>query len=173
MIRRFLICFAAGLVLVAGQGSLVAEELTPKRRFELYQDYMNRDIFVKEGIGLKAVKLGQPFSVARKAWGPPLRVTSKPLIGGSRYWYYRADRWTEVRLSGRDTIEAMDFLGMPGSPYQTATGARFGMPLSEIVAFYGNANLERAGNDLSYASKGVRFRFEKGVLREFEVFLPN
>jgi hypothetical protein len=173
MTRTLLICLAAGLVLTAAQRPLLAEEISPKRRFELYQEYMDRDVFVKEGIGLKAVKLGQPFGIARQAWGRPLRVTSKPLIGGARHWYFRADRWTDVRLSGDETIEAMAFLGMPGSPYETATGARFGMPMSQIIAFYGNANMERTEDSLTYAAKGVRFRFEKGLLREFEVFLPN
>ncbi len=144
----------------------------PQKLFPVIRDYLARDIFVKEGVGLKRVRLGHSFDSARRAWGKPVRVEQTSIYGDQR-WLYRADRDTEIQLAGRQSITTMAFRGSSTSQYQTAAGARFGMPPLQVRGIYGSSWLIKSGDTLEYPTQGIRFYFTSRSLRVFEIFAPK
>jgi len=132
-----------------------------------------RDYFVQEGVGLKAVHIGQSFQHVLKTWGKPATTRSGLPLVGEDAWYYRADRFTEVRLRGKDTVQAMAFRGQVGSPYQTGAGATFGMKLTDVRnAYRGPGVLSSDGKVLDFPGSGIRFQMVNGAVDGFEVYAP-
>jgi len=144
----------------------------PEKRFTILREYLNRDLFVREGVGLKQVRIGQPFKTALRAWGQPRRKVDRGLLKHEQQWFYRADRDTEIMLAGGQVIERMVFRGVPSSLYQTETGVRFGMPPYQVASLYAQAGKQEQTGVLAYPGRGVRFYFENGGVRGFEVFRP-
>lgn len=155
-----------------GLGSAAAQETAEsyKHLVPLFQ-YLKRDIFITEGVGLKRIRLGQPFETVRRLLGRPARARDDGLLG-MRHWYYRAEGPTEIRLSGKRVIERIRFRGTPASPYQTAAGARFGMPVYQVAALYGGSGSVHTETRLEYPARGIRFYFAHGELVAFEVYAP-
>ncbi len=162
----------------ADTGPVVAEPPAPtdpvlRQQYDKLQQFMRRKMSVAEGIGFQGAQIGQSFRTVQSKLGRPARREGRSLLGGERRWHYRLDAYTDLRLSGKDRVEAIAFRGTASSLYHTRTGAYFGMTIRQITLLYGVDGLVRTDEYLEYPRRGIRFQFESGVLRAFEVFAPR
>lgn len=131
--------------------------------------YLESDIFITEGYGLKKVHLGQSMTDLIKKIGAPHKSSKASLFGGSRKLYYRIDSNTEMLiLVTKQGVTQIVFEGNMSSAYSTYAGARFGMSESELRIIYGNGVVKK--NTLRYSRKGIGFSFENGRLKIIQIF---
>ncbi len=161
------------LLLLAGLAAAAPVAARDPRRYEVLRRYLDADQEVREGLGLRRLRLGQPMALARRLWGRPREIAERRLFTASRWWAFRPDAATRVLLAGDERIERMRFEGTPASFFRTAQGARFGMPLAQVAALYGVAGQTRGDALLAYPERGVRFLFRRGLLAAFEIFPPR
>ena len=161
------IVFVVSLLSLAGPAA--GQEPGRGQLAEWYQQYRSQFILVEAGAGLKAVTLGAPVVAAQRAWGTPRTQRRGPPWARKTSRFFRADRYTEIRVDGRRVVERLVFRGRPGSLYETARGARFGMRAVEVAILYGPGKIE-GREALAYPRRGIRFFFTGAVLTGFEVF---
>lgn len=171
--------FVLSLVLLVAPGAPAATDPpapdkpdSVQPQVEAIRKYLEADLFVKEGVGLKRVHLGQSFRQVLQTWGTPTATRAGGLFGNTRQWLYRVGD-TQILVSGETVVETIAVRGGVNSEYQTAAGARFGMAPYQVTSIYGAAPETQGANTLSYPQRGVRFEFERGRLLSFEVFAPQ
>lgn len=147
-----------------------AQDTLPLPRDETLLRYLQQDIFINPGSGLKAVQLGHSFEHVLATWGRPRATGRAGFLGSDRAWIYEGGRNTTVVLVGDDTVERMEVRGNLSSPYQTTEGARFGMPRHQVLSMYGRPGGDAGPERVEYPARGVAFGFHNGSLRSIEVF---
>jgi len=153
---------------------VLAQAGDPSDRALMIMRAQQKDFYVQEGVGLKAVHIGHSFNQVVRTWGKPASKRSGLPLVGTDSWYYRADRLTEIRLRGKDTVQAMAFRGQTGSPYQTSAGAQFGMKTTDVRNVYRTAGeLSADGSVLDFPRRGIRFQLVNGQVDGFEVYPPR
>lgn len=141
----------------------------PNNTGELVIQYLQQDIFLRPGVGLKSVKLGMPFEAVLQAWGEPASRDSGSWTDTKLI--YRAGNHTRIILSGDDSVESMRVQGGLGSPYTTTEGVSFGMAQHHLATFYG-AKQARSGK-VTYSKRGIGFGFTQGRVSEIRIFYPD
>jgi len=157
-----------GQLEAAQQPSGGARQL-PDNAAEMVTDYLDQDIFLRPGVGLKNVKLGMPFEGVLRAWGEPASRD-----GGT--WtdprlVYKVGNHTRIVLSGDDSVESIRVEGDVSSPYTTTEGASFGMAQHQLATIYG-AREARSGK-VTYAKRGIGFVLTQGQVSEIRIFYPD
>lgn len=138
----------------------------PNNTAELVVEYLQQDIFLRPGVGLKSVKLGMPFQAVLQAWGEPASRGE-----GDTKLIYTAGSHTRIILSGDDSVESIRVKGGLGSPYTTTEGVSFGMAQHHLATFYG-AKQARSGK-VTYSKRGIGFGFTQGRVSEIRIFYPD
>lgn len=156
---------SALLVPPAGTGQTQA----PPSAAEIVTDYLNQDIFLRPGVGLKQVSLGMPFEQVLQTWGKPTRTDRHNLI--DKKWVYEFANHTRIAVIGGDNVEAMRVQGGLDSPYVTTEGASFGMPKHQLITIYGAVNAE--SDKVIYNERGVGFVLKWGQISEIRIFPPD
>lgn len=130
--------------------------------------YLQSDIFIIEGYGLKKVHLGQSLEDLIEKIGAPHKSSKASLFGASRKLYYRIDSNTEMLvLLTKSGVSQILFEGNMSSAYSTYGGARFGMSAQELRMIYGNGVAKK--NTIRYPRKGISFSFENGRLKVVQI----
>lgn len=157
--------FAALLMPPAG----VAQNQDPPSAAEMVTDYLEQDIFLRPGVGLKQVKLGMPFEQVLQAWGEPTSTGRHDLV--DKKWTYEIANHTRIALIGGDNVEAMRIEGGFNSPYVTTEGAAFGMAQHQLATIYGARNAE--SGKVTYDERGIGFILDGGQVSEIRIFSPD
>jgi hypothetical protein len=143
-----------------------AESSTPA---ELVTDYLQRDVFLRPGVGLKKVRLGMKFDDVLRAWGRPTSATRGD-VSGTR-WTYRIAEHTTITLIGIGTVKTMRIAGAFNSPYVTTEGASFGMAQHQLASIYGPTGSD--SGEINYNRRGIAFVLDQGQVSEMRVFSRN
>ena len=131
--------------------------------------YLESDIFITEGYGLKKVHLGQSMKDLIEKIGAPHKSSKASLFGGSRKLYYRIDSSTQMLvLVTKHGVSQIVFEGNMSSAYSTYSGVRFGMSESELRIIYGKGVIKK--NTVRYSKKGIGFSFDNGRLKIIQIF---
>lgn len=131
--------------------------------------YLAGDYFITEGLGLQKVYIGQSLEQLISELGQPVTKKKQSTFSGSYIYSYQLDKQTALQVGiKRGIVQAVALAGSVSSQYTTAKGARFGMPVHEIINYYGVQKL--INNQLLYKSQGIRFDFKNGNLRIIRVF---
>lgn len=131
--------------------------------------YLESDIFITEGYGLKKVHLGQSMDDLIEQIGQPHKSNRVTLFGGNRKLYYRIDSNTEMLvIVTKRGVEQIVFEGNLSSSYSTYSGARFGMSQAELQIIYGNGAVKKS--TIRYSRKGIGFGFKNGKINIIQVF---
>lgn len=136
----------------------------------LIVEYLNQDIFLRPGVGLKQIHIGMRFDQVRAIWGPPTHTDRHGLLDNK--WSYKVGPRSRIVLIGEQHVQFMHVAGGIGSPYLTTEGASFGMPTYQVTRIYGRRKLDSSG-DLTYPRRGIGFNFDHGRLSEIRVFRPH
>lgn len=131
--------------------------------------YLASDYFITEGVGLKKVYIGQTYEQLIKELGKPAKKKKQGLFSGMVIYSYTLDNETALQVGIKNKrVQAIALAGTVSSQYTTIKGARFEMPVHEIINYYGGGKLKN--NKLLYQSKGIRFDFKNGKLRIIRIF---
>lgn len=148
--------------------SLPPAEISSELRDKVIK-YLESDIFITEGYGLKKVHLGQSTKDLIEKIGAPHKSSKVSLFGGSRKLYYRIDSSTQMLvLVTKHGVAQIIFEGNMSSAYSTYAGARFGMSEPELRIIYGNGVIKK--NTVRYSRKGIGFSYENGRLKIIQIF---
>jgi len=124
--------------------------------------YLQSDIFIKPGLGLKKVRLGMTFRQVIDKWGKPEKSRRTGAFGRQIEWIYTAGDGTEILLSGGTIIGAISLRGKMQSSYETTEGARFGMATYSITSIYGRPREGLKDSIMDYPERGIKFIFQNG-----------
>ena len=131
--------------------------------------YLASDFFITEGVGLKQVYIGQSVDQLIKELGKPAKKKKQGLFTGLVIYSYTLDNETAMQVGIKNRkVQAIALAGSISSQYTTIKGARFDMPVHEIINYYGGGTLK--SNKLLYQSQGIRFDFKNGKLRVIRIF---
>lgn len=136
---------------------------------ELVTQYLNQDIFLIPGTGLKKVSIGSDFTEVLNVWGKPNRTKPDGLT--ENVWVYEVAEHTEVILRGNIAVGSIEITGNVNSPFSTQEGAKIGMPVHQIAGIYGPTKLE--SNRMTYSAIGIGFQFNQGQVISMRVFKPK
>lgn len=160
-----LVLIALSIALLVPTGGAAQSE-SPASAAEMVTDYLQQDIFLRPGVGLKKVKIGTPFEQVRRTWGQPAEAGRHRLLDNE--WVYEIAGHTRIVLIGDDSVEIMRIEGGVNSPYTTTEGASFGMPRHQLATIYGGTDAE--SNKVTYAERGIGFTLERGQVSVIRVF---
>lgn len=141
----------------------------PGSAAELVTDYLERDIFLRPGVGLEKVRIGISFDRALQQWGPPTSKSGNEFIGHE--WTYDVAGHTRITLKGRYKVEAIRVAGGVNSPYLTTEGASFGMARHQLATIYGPE--ESDSSKVEYDDRGIGFKLDQGQVSEIRIFPPD
>ena len=131
--------------------------------------YLASDFFITEGLGLQKVYIGQSQEQLTAALGQPDKKKKQGTFSGLVIYSYQLDKQTALQVGiKRGKVQAIAIAGAVSSQYTTIKGARFGMPVHEIINYYGVKPLKN--NQLLYSSKGIRFDFKNNRLFIIRIF---
>ncbi|MBS1269100.1 MAG: hypothetical protein MAG794_00043 [Gammaproteobacteria bacterium] len=136
---------------------------------KLVTDYLQRDIFLQPGVGLKKVKIGTAFDRVLQTWGPPTQKKRDNIFGNR--WTYKIADHTMITLIGGDSVEVMNITGKFTSPYVTTEGASFGMAQHQLATIYGPK--ETDSERLNYNDRGIGFVLDHGQVSKIRLFPPK
>jgi len=153
----------------AGPPAAHAQNQDPATAAEMVTDYLEQDIFLQPGVGLKKVRIGTPFAQVRQEWGAPTSTDRHDLI--DEKWIYEIGQHTRIALIGGDKVKAIRVEGAFNSPYSTTEGASFGMTRHQLATIYGSG--DSGSNSLTYEKRGVGFAMEHGQVSEIRIFPPD
>ena len=125
-------------------------------------EYLQHDIFIEPGKGLKKIHLGMPMAQVIGTWGKPLREKTSGLSEREYQWVFRGKDGTLINVTGHKTVEKMGFLNPAGGIYETIQGARMGMLPYEITGIYGIPTGKQQKNSLFFKHRGISFGFTQG-----------
>lgn len=125
-------------------------------------NYLQSDIFIKPGWGLKAVRLGMSFRQVMEKWGKPEKSRRTGAFGRYIEWIYTAGDGTEILLSGGKAIGSISIRGKMHSSYETTEGARFGMATYSVTSIYGRPKEGVKEKAMDYPAKGIKFHIKNG-----------
>ncbi|GBE07188.1 hypothetical protein BMS3Bbin11_01692 [bacterium BMS3Bbin11] len=170
MISRILFLFLS-FTLLLPVSTLHAQSVTidnSEYRKKVMQ-YLASDYFISEGVGLKKVYIGQSVEQLIKQLGKPAKKKKQGIFTGLVIYSYPLDNETALQVGIKNSkVRAIALAGSISSQYTTIKGARFDMPVYEIINYYGGGTLKR--NKLLYKSQGIRFDFKDGKLRVIRIF---
>jgi hypothetical protein len=131
--------------------------------------YLAGDYFITEGVGLQKVYIGQTLDQLINELGEPLKKKKAGILSSSYTYTYQLDKQTALQVGIKSRkVQTIALAGSVSSQYTTVKGARFGMPVYEIINYYGTNKLKK--NQLLYKSQGIRFDFDNGKLRIIRIF---
>lgn len=131
--------------------------------------YLASDYFITEGVGLKKVYIGQPLDQLINELGEPVKKKKGGILSSLYIYTYQLDKQTALQVGIKNKkVQAIALAGSVSSQYTTVKGARFGMPVHEIINYYGTNKLKN--NQLLYKSLGIRFDFNNGKLGIMRIF---
>lgn len=152
-----------------GQENQGVRDQLPGSAAEMVTDYLEQDIFLRPGVGLKQVKLGMSFEAVLQAWGEPDRREREKITGNK--WTYELGDNSRIVLTGGDSVTSMRVRGGLSSPYTTTEGASFGMPRHQLATIYGARETE--SDRVTYSDRGVGFILDQGLVSEIRIFSPE
>ncbi len=135
--------------------------------------YLQQDIFLTPGVGLKKVRIGQPISQVIKAWGPPQQRKNSGFLGRKQQWLYQGLGNTDIIVTSlNNRVNRLSFRAHLVSPYQTINGLQFGMVSVQVRSLLG---VGQAGNNgqLLYPDKGLTIEFKEGRGQNITIFKPG
>jgi CAP-associated N-terminal len=131
--------------------------------------YLASDFFITEGLGLQRVYIGQSLEQLTGALGQPLKKKKQGTFSGLVIYSYQLDKQTALQVGiKKGKVQAIALAGSISSQYTTVKGARFGMPVHEIINYYGVKPYKN--NQLLYRSQGIRFDFKNNKLFIIRIF---
>lgn len=131
--------------------------------------YLASDYFITEGVGLKKVYIGQSYKQLIKELGSPTKKKKQGMFTRLVIYSFKLDNETALQVGIKNNIvKAIAFAGTLSSQYTTIKGARFDMPVHEIINYYGGGSLKN--NKLLYQNQGIRFDFKDGRLKVIRIF---
>ena len=131
--------------------------------------YLASDFFITEGVGLKQVYIGQSVEQLVKQLGKPAEAKRQGTLTNLMIYSYTLDNEPAMQVAiKKKKVQAIALAGSISSQYTTIRGARFDMPVHEIINYYGGGTLK--SNKLLYQSQGIRFDFKNGKLRVIRIF---
>ena len=152
--------------------SALAQSTTSTIPFDHIAQYLQRDIFLRPGVGFERVQIGQSFDHVLQAWGQPQATRKRGVFRNTHEWFYGGGKDTVVSVTGKKIVSEIKIRGTFTTPFQTVDGARFGMAPHEIVTIYGR-NADSSPTSLTYASRGVGFEFADGAVSAIIVAAPR
>ncbi len=153
----------------APEGNAATPDQQPRSAAEMVTDYLEQDIFLRPGVGLKKVGIGTSFEQVLAAWGEPTRRGTHNLVNNE--WTYQIGETSRITLTGGDSVKTMRIQGGISSPYRTTDGASFGMAQHQLATIYGA--MEAESGTVSYDERGVSFVLEQGQVTEIRIFAPD
>lgn len=147
-----------------------AVDQQPRSAAEMVTEYLEQDIFLRPGVGLKKVRIGMSFEEVLAAWGEPTSRGSHNLVDNK--WTYELDDDSRITLTGGGSVKTMRIQGGIGTPYTTTEGASFGMARHQIATIYG-AREAQSGEAVSYDERGIGFILDQGQVSEIRIFSPD
>ena len=170
MISRILFVFLS-IALLLPASTLYAQSVTidnSEYRKKILK-YLASDYFITEGVGLKNAYIGQSVEELIKQLGKPVKIKKQGTFTGLLIYSYTLDNETAMQVGIKNKkVQAIALAGLISSQYTTIKGARFDMPVHEIINYYGGGTLKN--NRLLYQSLGIRFDFKNGKLRLIRIF---
>jgi len=149
-----------------------AQALSPQRLQTLLK-YLQQDIFLTPGVGLKKVRIGQPVLQVIKAWGPPQQRQKAGFLGRQHQWLYHGLGNTDIIVTSRnDRVSRLSFRAHLASPYQTVDGLQFGMLPVQVRSLFG-AGQPGDNGQLLYPDKGLALEFKDGRVQIISIFEPD
>jgi len=143
------------------------------QRLQALLTYLQQDIFLTPGVGLKKVKIGQPIALVIQAWGQPLQQKSSGFVGRIQQWLYRGLGNTDIIVfSQSQRVTRLSFRARLVSPYQTVNGLQFGMQPVQVRSLLGVGQSDN-GQRLAYPKKGLAVEFKEGRVQIISIFAPN
>jgi hypothetical protein len=131
--------------------------------------YLASDFFITEGLGLQRAYIGQSLEQLTAAMGQPVKKKKQGTFSGLVLYSYQLDKQTAMQVGiKKGKVQAIALAGSLSSQYTTVKGARFGMPVHEIINYYGVQKLQ--DNKLLYRSQGIRFDFKNNKLWIIRIF---
>ena len=131
--------------------------------------YLASDYFITEGLGLQRAYIGQSIEQLTGAMGQPVKKKKQGTFSGLVIYSYQLDKQTAMQVGiKKGKVQAIAFAGSLSSQYTTVRGARFGMPVHEIINYYGVQKLK--DNKLLYRDQGIRFDFKNNKRWIIRVF---
>jgi len=131
--------------------------------------YLASDYFITEGVGLKNAYIGQSVEQLIKQLGKPAKAKKQGTFTGLVIYSYTLDNETAMQVAVKNRkVQAIALAGSISSQYTTIRGARFDMPVHEIINYYGGGTLKN--NKLLYQSQGISFDFKNNKLRLIRIF---
>ncbi|MFW2440624.1 MAG: hypothetical protein ACN4GR_14800 [Arenicellales bacterium] len=131
--------------------------------------YLASDYFITEGVGLKSAYIGQSVEQLVKQLGKPAKAKRQGTLTNLVIYSYTLDNETSMQVAIKNKkVQAIALAGSISSQYTTIRGARFDMPVHEIINYYGGGKLKN--NKLLYKSQGISFEFKNGKLKLIRVF---
>jgi hypothetical protein len=101
--------------------------------------------------------------------GQPVKKKKQGTFSGLVLYSYQLDKQTAMQVGiKKGKVQAIALAGSLSSQYTTVKGARFGMPVHEIINYYGVQKLQ--DNKLLYRSQGIRFDFKNNKLWIIRIF---
>lgn len=132
--------------------------------------YLQSDLFIRPGIGLRDVFLGQPIKAAIEKLGDPVKYKRTGLVSRSHKLVFKLNHDTYLGIKGKNRIRRLQISATDGSLYRTREGARFGMRPAEVIALYGKVDRKTKRNQIYYPLSGIGFVFSKGKLSSINIF---
>ncbi len=170
MITRILFVFLS-IALLLPVGTLHAQSVTIDNsdyRKKVLK-YLASDYFITEGVGLKKVFIGQNVQQMIQELGKPAKKKKQGQFTSQVIYSYTLDNETAMQVGIKNNkVKAIALAGTISSQYTTIKGARFDMPVHEIINYYGSGTLKN--NKLLYQSQGIRFDFKNSKLRVIRIF---
>jgi len=161
--------YAAPAAYAQGENQGENQGQEPPSAAEMVTDYLEQDIFLRPGVGLKKVRLGMSFKQVLQTWGQP--TSTRRQVFGENHWIYEVADHTRIALIGEDSVESMRLEGGVASPYTTSEGASFGMAQHQLATIYGAG--ETDSGRVTYAERGVGFGLDRGQVSEIRIFYPD
>jgi len=152
--------------------AMPAVAASPKNLQNLLK-YLQQDIFLKPGVGLKKVQIGQPVTQVIKSWGQPEKKHSAGFLGRLDQWLYHGLGNTDIIVTSlNNQVSRMSFRAHLVSPYQTTNGLQFGMAPVQVRSLFGIGQVDDNGQ-ISYPDKGLAVTFKEGRVQIISIFKPD
>jgi len=146
---------------------------TSPQRLQTLLKYLQQDIFLTPGVGLKKVKIGQPVTQVLKIWGQPGQQQSTGFLGRLHQWLYRGLGNTDIIVTSLNgQVNRLSFRAHLVSPYQTVNGLQFGMLPVQVRSLFGSGQTGDDGQ-LRYPTKGLAVEFKEGRVQIITIFQPR
>lgn len=174
MSKTLLAVFVSVFAFFGGLSTLFAQSLSS--RAEPSTGVLPRSLVgnaIEDGVGYGGIRIGSPESELLSKWGTPAQVTPGGTEKTYVYLLEGSGEFVSVPVKNGN-VEAIGLILMKAqmSSLRTTKGIRLGSPFAEVRKAYGNPELQD-GREITYASQGIGFRQEAGLVAMIVIFQPG